>query len=77
MDCLDWIKLALTAPSISLLQLTPEIAVLSTRLPADFHGDPADRIIVASARKSGAYIVTKDSKIVEYGKEKFVNIIQV
>ncbi len=42
MDCLDWVKQALDAPGLSLVPLTPEIAVLSSRLPGDFHGDPAD-----------------------------------
>jgi PIN domain nuclease of toxin-antitoxin system len=48
MDCLDWVKQALTAPGISLVPLTPEIAVASSQLPGAFHGDPADRIIVAT-----------------------------
>ena len=44
---------ALIAPGISLVALEPEIAVASTRLPGDFHGDPADRLIVATARQHG------------------------
>lgn len=43
MDVQIWIDLALRSPKILLLPLTPEIAVLSTRLPGSFHGDPADR----------------------------------
>ncbi|QNP29938.1 MULTISPECIES: type II toxin-antitoxin system VapC family toxin [Cylindrospermopsis] len=49
MDVQIWINLALQHPKIQLLALTPEIAVLSTRLPGNFHGDPADRLIVASS----------------------------
>jgi len=44
--------------------LTPEIAVLSTRLPVIFHGDPADRLIVASTLSHNAVLVTKDQKII-------------
>lgn len=46
----DWLKQALAYPGIKLLELTPEIAVESARLPGAFHRDPADRIIVATAR---------------------------
>lgn len=49
MDCGVWVIRALAAPGISLMPLHPEIAVASTRLPGGFHGDPVDRIIVASA----------------------------
>ena len=62
-DCMEWIHRALNAPGISLAPLTPEIAILSSRLPGDFHGDPADRIIAATARKSGALLVTNDNQI--------------
>ena len=77
MDCLDWVKLALSAPGISLVPLTPEIAISSTRLPGEFHGDPADRIIVATARKLAACLITKDAKILEYGKEKYLDVVGV
>lgn len=40
-----------------------EIAVKSIDLPGDFHEDPVDRIIVATARKVGAPLVTVDDKI--------------
>jgi PIN domain nuclease of toxin-antitoxin system len=49
MDVEVWIDLALQHPKVKLLPLTPAIAVLSTRLPGDFHGDPADRFIVATS----------------------------
>jgi|GEM_PF-4839753 len=49
MDVQIWIDVALQRPKVHLLPLTPEIAVLSTRLPIDFHGDPSDRLIVASS----------------------------
>jgi len=38
-------------------------AVLSTRLPGDFHGDPSDRLIVASSLVHKAPLVSKDEKI--------------
>lgn len=46
----DWLAAALAYPGIRLLNLSPEAAVESTRLPGVFHRDPADLIIVATAR---------------------------
>jgi PIN domain nuclease of toxin-antitoxin system len=43
-----------------------EIGIEAVNLPGEFHKDPADRIIVATARKFGAPIVTADEKIRAY-----------
>lgn len=45
----QWIQQALFYPGITLINLTPEIAVASTRLEGEFHADPADQLIVATA----------------------------
>jgi PIN domain nuclease of toxin-antitoxin system len=63
MDAQVWIDLALQNEKVQLIPLSPEIAVLSTRLPEDFHGDPADRLIVASSLVYKAPLISKDSKI--------------
>ena len=60
MDVEIWLDLALQRPKVRLLPITPQIAVLSTRLPGDFHGDPADRLIGATARAEGMTLVTRD-----------------
>ncbi len=62
----DWIERALRYPGIRLLELSPAIAVQSTRLPGDFHRDPADRILVATARLHNCPIVTADELILRY-----------
>ena len=62
-DVQDWITRALRYKGIKLIELTPEIAVLATRLPGAFHNDPADRIIVASCLKLGAPLITLDRPI--------------
>jgi PIN domain nuclease of toxin-antitoxin system len=74
---LDWINQALGAPGLSLVPLLPEIAIESSRLPGSFHGDPADRILVATARKLGAHLVTDDSKIKDYAQEGNLRVIAV
>jgi PIN domain nuclease of toxin-antitoxin system len=61
-----WFDNALSYPGVELIQLTPEIAIESTRLPGNFHKDPADQIIVASARSFGCVLVTSDRKIIQY-----------
>lgn len=62
----EWLDQALVYPGITLLDLTPRICVESTQLPGDFHRDPADQIIVATARVYDCPLVTMDSKILAY-----------
>jgi PIN domain nuclease of toxin-antitoxin system len=57
---------ALTYPGISLLDLTPEIVVESVQLPGQFHRDPADQLIVATARIHECPLLTSDSRIRDY-----------
>lgn len=74
LNCLDWVEAAVSAPGISLVPLTPEIAVESTRLPGKFQGDPADRILVATARKLNAILITQDKEIVKYGQQNYLSV---
>lgn len=75
-DCMAWVTQALSAPGVSLTPLTPQIAVASTRLPGGFHGEPADRIIVATARALDATVVTRDKRIMEYGGRGLVEALR-
>jgi len=67
-SCLEWIQKALKAPGIVLAPLTPEIAVESTRLSGSFPGDPADRILIATAQRNQAILVTMDKNILAYAR---------
>jgi len=58
-----WINEALNYPRVELLNIYPEIAILSTRLPGKFHKDPADRFIVATCIHHNAKLITKDRRI--------------
>lgn len=73
----EWVRQALTAPGISLVPLAPEIALASSRLPGELPGDPADRIIVATARILNATLVTKDKKIIAYSKQGHVSVLAI
>ncbi|MBP9733002.1 MAG: type II toxin-antitoxin system VapC family toxin [Candidatus Omnitrophica bacterium] len=66
MDCLLWIKRALNAPGIEVEDLSPEVAVASTRLADAAPRDPSDRVIIASAMSLGAVLVTRDREIISY-----------
>lgn len=74
MDCLDWAEQALATSDIELLPLTPRIAIESARLPENSHGDPADRILISTAREHHAILVTHDRKILDYGRGKFIKV---
>jgi PIN domain nuclease of toxin-antitoxin system len=72
----EWISAALRAPGVRLLELTPEIAIQSTRLPGTHHGEPADRILIASAsRVEGAKLVTADAAILRYAGAGHLRVI--
>jgi PIN domain nuclease of toxin-antitoxin system len=61
-----WIESALAGPGVTLLDLHPRIVVESTQLPPHFHRDPADQLLVATARVLQCPIMTEDSKIAAY-----------
>lgn len=62
----EWITEALDMPKLRLVPLSPVISYRSTSLPQSFHGDPADQIIVATAREENVTILTKDKLILKY-----------
>lgn len=67
-----WFAAFMARPGIRLAALTPEIAIDASHLPGGFHSDPADRMVVATARRLGAAVVTRDRKILDYAQEGFV-----
>lgn len=68
----DWVHTALDMPKLRFVHLTPLISYRSTALPNPFHNDPADQIIVATAREENAVILTRDERILEYPHVKSV-----
>ena len=62
----EWLETALNYPGIKLIDLTPSIVVESTQLPGSFHNDPADQMIVATARHLDCSLLTVDEKILRY-----------
>ena len=70
-----WIRTVLLAPGIDLMPIEPAIAIDSVRLPGNFHSDPADRLIIATARRWGAPLLTADNAILAYAAEGHVQTI--
>ena len=62
----DWVDEATNRPGLTLAELTPSILIDSCALPPPFHGDPADQMIVATARQERAALVTKDANMRRY-----------
>ena len=62
----EWLGHAFGLSKMRLVPLTPGIAYKSTVLPGEFHGDPADQIIAATAREENAVLITKDRKLQDY-----------
>nr|WP_240308006.1 type II toxin-antitoxin system VapC family toxin [Thiohalospira halophila] len=62
----DWLETVDEIEGIRFAPLDAATAVEATRLPGEFHKDPADRMIVALARRFNAVLVTADEKITAY-----------
>ena len=72
MDIESWLAEVEQIEGFRFLPVDNEIGYKATMLPGDFHKDPADRMIVATARKLAAPLVTADEKIREYEHVKTI-----
>lgn len=71
-----WFARVMTGPGIRPAPFTPDIAIDASYLPGDIHGDPADRMIVATARQLGIPVVTRDARILAYARRGHVVAIR-
>lgn len=74
-DIDQWLKRVLALPGVNIAPLEPEISIESMRLPGGFHGDPADRLIVATARHHDAVLLTVDRAILDYSKAGYIKAL--
>jgi PIN domain nuclease of toxin-antitoxin system len=72
MDVGSWLSTVQSIERVRFVPVDPETAVKSVVLPGDFHKDPADRMIVATARKFAVPLVTKNEKIRAYAHVKTI-----
>ncbi|MCY4210004.1 MAG: type II toxin-antitoxin system VapC family toxin [Gammaproteobacteria bacterium] len=70
-----WLNAVLSLPNVQLAPIEPQIAVDSVRLPGDFHADPADRIIVATARHFDITLISADQAILSYATKGYVHAV--
>jgi PIN domain nuclease of toxin-antitoxin system len=74
-DVRTWVGRALSFPGVQFKGLSPSIAIESARLPGPVHRDPADRILIATARLAGAALVTCDERILTYATQGHVRVL--
>jgi len=65
----EWVYNAIGATGVDLVDINAEIALESTLLPEGMHNDPADRILLSTAKTSGATLITHDKEILSYAKK--------
>ncbi len=74
LDVRSWVRRTL-ASDLRLAPLTPEIALDGGFLPEPVIGDPADRLLIATARALGGALVTRDRAILAYGRGGHVRVV--
>jgi len=70
-----WFARLLNVPGMRLAALSPDILIASSFLPGNPPRDPADRIILATARDLGATLITRDRLMLKYGEDGQVSTI--
>jgi PIN domain nuclease of toxin-antitoxin system len=73
----DWIALARRPPGVRIVSVSAAIAVDSVELPGLEHGDPADRIIAATARARDGTLVTADRTLIAYGQTGRLRVLDL
>ena len=63
----EWLEKAIAPPLVRRYGISPAVASELASLPESFHRDPADRILVATAKVTGATLLTRDRRIAEAG----------
>jgi PIN domain nuclease of toxin-antitoxin system len=74
-DAMTWFARVMAGPGVRPAPLTPEIAIDCSYLPGALHGDPADRFIVATARRLDLPLVTRDHRLIAYGAAGHIRVI--
>lgn len=74
-DVRTWFARFMARPSVEPAPFSMEMALDAANLPGAFHNDPADRLLVATARHMSIAIVTRDRKILDYAQAGFVDAV--
>lgn len=76
-DYRQWMRQGLELTDVALQPLTHGVAWESSFLPGEFHADPSDRILVATARELDIPLITADANIIAYSHDGHVKAIEV
>jgi PIN domain nuclease of toxin-antitoxin system len=68
----NWLDRVMRIPGLRWAEMPVDVLLASHTLPGDVQGDPADRIIIATAREFGLRIITRDRKILDYAEKGHV-----
>jgi PIN domain nuclease of toxin-antitoxin system len=71
-----WFEKLIAAPGMQVADLTAGVLMESQLLPGPIHGDPADRIIAATAREYGFTVMTRDQALLDYGAQGYLSVIE-
>jgi PIN domain nuclease of toxin-antitoxin system len=69
-----WFELLMSTPGAALADMTPGVLMESSFLPGVIEGDPADRVIAATAREYGYTVVTRDRALLDYGRQGYLSV---
>lgn len=67
-DPVGWFSSLMAKPIIRTAPLTATMAITASFLPPPFHSDPADRLLIATAREMNIALMTRDAEILAYGE---------
>ena len=76
LDPEPWFERFCELPSVTLATMPTSVLVASTCLPGTPPRDPADRIIIATARAFGYVLATRDAKLLDYGAQGHVRVVE-
>jgi len=74
-DVEDWFEAALRIPGVVLSQLNWRVLTRSVTLPGEPPNDPADRILISTARRHALRLVTRDRQILNYARAGHVDAL--
>jgi PIN domain nuclease of toxin-antitoxin system len=73
----EWRRKVLSTPGIVEVPLSGDAAIEAVQLPGRLHDDPADRMLIATARLNGWLLATRDDRILSYAAEGHLKILKV
>lgn len=73
---LSWFEQVVAQSGARLAELGPKVLMAASDLPDELHRDPADRILIATAREYGMRVVTRDRKILDYADKGHVMALE-